>query len=128
MHFSVEQGIAGQEECNYALSILAIDPHSHLTAQTTWKKGFQKNRQTHSSSNRLAFIINMMESRQAIATYESALKSKSAKCESDDDPRSLYAPKDFQKAYDLAKDAYKLAPDAPNVRILWAFGLSKWKL
>ncbi len=129
----LNKGFSGREECKLCLSILAIDPHTaNLTAQTTLEKRISEKPADPMALNRLASIYQRDgASDKAIATYESALKANPQNVKVMITLAQLYPPKDLLKAYDLAKNAYKLAPDAPAVsyilgRLAYQNGNYKW--
>ena len=128
----------GKDECRARLAVLAIDPQ---TASPKIRANLEKKLSEHPDDpvvlTRLAAIYQGNGSfDKAISAYEAALKQNPKDVRLLIRLARLYAatsPNDLQKALDLARNAYKVAPDDDEVlRILgplaFRTGDYKWTL
>ena len=124
---------SGRDECSQCLSVLAIDSK---TADTAARVGLE-NRIVEKPNDpialaRLASIYQRDGTLdKAVGIYETILKANPKNVTAMMNIARLYAPKDPQRAFDLAKAAYKLAPDEPNVSYTYgrlAYRIGNYKL
>jgi len=109
----------GLEECNQCLAVLKVDPKPPARIRfQIWKKESQAQPADSIALLRLAAIYQrdgLVD--KAVAMYEAALKADSKSVPALINLAELYsAKKNPQKAVDLAKAAYRLVPDNPQVR------------
>jgi tetratricopeptide (TPR) repeat protein len=123
----------GRDECILCLSLLAIDPK---TADDTALAKLEK-RVSDKSDDQIALIrlaaIYQREgaAAKAITTYEAALKINSKNVTTLVNLAQLYSSTDVQKAFGLARDAYKLSPNNDQVASTLgrlAYSTSNYKL
>jgi tetratricopeptide (TPR) repeat protein len=108
---------SGRDECNQCLSVLAVDSK---TADTAARAGLEKRiAEKPNDPVALARLASIYQRDgnldKAIGTYETILKVNPKNVAAMMNFARLYAPKDPQRAFDLAKAAYKLSPDDPDV-------------
>ena len=109
-----------RDESKNCLAILAINPQSaDAAALALLQKRIAEKPGDPIALGRLAAAYQYRgNSAQAIASYEAVLQSVPNNLTAMLNLAQLYGTKDAAKAYDLAKSAYKLAPDSPvTVRI-----------
>jgi len=113
----ISKTFPGHEECERALSLLAINPPTaDAAAQALLEKRVAEKTDDPVALGRLAAIYQRAGNfDKAIAAYESILKTIPNHLAAINSLTRLYAPKDVKKAYEMAKAAYKLAPDDPEV-------------
>ena len=129
------QTFPGLDECNDCLAVLAIDPDTTgPDAITMLEKRVARQPKDPIAQLRLAAIYQREEiPDKAIAAYEAALQVTPQNVAALINLAGLYAPKDPQKAFNLAKTAYKLAPNDPLVthvlgRLAFQTGDYAWSL
>jgi tetratricopeptide (TPR) repeat protein len=107
----------GRDECALCLSLLAIDPKTaDAAARTALEKRVSEKPDDQIALPRLAAIYQRDgDVDKAIATYETALKTNSKNAAILMNLAQLYSSKDIQKAFSLARDAYKLSPNDDQV-------------
>jgi tetratricopeptide (TPR) repeat protein len=107
----------GRDECILCLSLLSIDPKTaDDTARATLEKRVSEKSDDQVALSRLAAIYQREGAvDKAIATYEAALKVNSKNAATLVNLAQLYSSKDVQKAFSLAKDAYKISPNDDQV-------------
>jgi tetratricopeptide (TPR) repeat protein len=107
----------GRDECTLCLSLLAIDPKTaDVAARAALEKRVSEKSDDQIALTRLAAIYQRDgDVDKAIATYESALKIDSRNATTLVNLAQLYSSKDVQKAFGLARDAYKLSPNDDRV-------------
>jgi tetratricopeptide (TPR) repeat protein len=108
---------SGRNECNQCLSVLAVDPKTSDTdARTSLEKRIAEKPNDPIALARLASIYQRDGTLdKATETYETILKSNPKNVAAMMNLAQLYASKDPQRAFDLAKAAYKLSPDDSDV-------------
>jgi tetratricopeptide (TPR) repeat protein len=106
-----------KNECSQCLAVLAVDPKTAGTDTRTWlEKWVVSHPNDPIALTRLAAIYQREGmTDKAIATYEAALKVAPQNVMAMVNQARLYAAKDPQKAFNLAKAAYKLAPNDTQV-------------
>ncbi len=111
------QVFPGLDECNECLAVLAIDPNTAgADARAMLEKRVSGQPKDSIAQLRLAAIYQREEAPdKAIAAYEAALQVTPQNVPALINLAGLYAPQDPQKAFNLAKTAYKLAPNDPLV-------------
>ena len=111
------QVFPGLDECNECLAVLAIDPNTAgADARAMLEKRVAGHPQDSIARLRLAAIYQREEAPdKAIAAYEAALQVAPQNVPALINLAGLYAPQDPQKAFNIAKTAYKLAPNDPLV-------------
>jgi tetratricopeptide (TPR) repeat protein len=107
----------GRDECNQCLSVLAIDSKTaDAGARVNLEKRVSEKPNDPIALTRLASIYQRDGNLdKAIETYETILKANPKNVTATMNLAKLYATKNPQKAFDLAKAAYKLSPDDPDV-------------
>ena len=107
----------GLDECNECLAVLAIDPNTAgADARAMLEKRVAGQPKDSIAQLRLAAIYQREEAPdKAIAAYEAAQQVTPQNVSALINLAGLYAPQDPQKAFNLAKTAYKLAPNDPLV-------------
>jgi tetratricopeptide (TPR) repeat protein len=107
----------GRDECKKCLAVLAIDPQKADAAlRASLEKRVAEKKDDPAALARLAAIYQrdgVLD--KAIETYEAALQANPKNVKAMMNLAQLYSAKNPQKAYDLAKDAYNLAPTDPDV-------------
>ena len=113
---------SGRDECKQCLSVLAVDPKTaDNAARVSLEKRIAEKPNDPVALAWLASIYQRDETLdKAIETYETILKANPNNIGAMTNLVRLYAPKSPQRAFDLAKTAYKLSPDDPNVS--YSFG------
>ena len=124
---------SGREECNQCLSVLAADSKTAGTAErASLEKRIADKSDDPVALARLASIYQrdgILD--KATATYEIILKANPNNVGAMMNLAQLYAPKDPQRAFDLAKTAYKLSPNNPDVSYIFghlAYQAGNYKL
>jgi putative PEP-CTERM system TPR-repeat lipoprotein len=109
----LNRDFSGRDECSRCLSMLAIDPATaDVAARASLEKRIAEKSDDPVALVRLAAIYQRDEILdKAIETYEAVLKVTPNNVKAMINLAQLYAPKDPQKAFDLAKAAYKLSPN-----------------
>ena len=104
---------SGRDECQSALSILAINPATaDASVLTLLEKRVVEKTDDLAALNRLAIIYQRAgNSNKAIVANEAILKINPQNLDILLNLARLYAPTNAQRAYEIAKTAYKLAPD-----------------
>jgi tetratricopeptide (TPR) repeat protein len=104
-----------RDECKNCLAILAINPQSaDAAALALLQKRIAEKPGDPIALGRLAAAYQYRgNSDQAIANYEAVLQAAPNNLTAMLNLAQLYQTKDAAKAYDLARSAYKLAPDSP---------------
>jgi tetratricopeptide (TPR) repeat protein len=107
----------GRDECNLCLWVLAVDPKTADTAaRVSLEKRIVEIPNDPAALARLASIYMRVGTLdKAIETYETILKANPDNVTATMNLAQLYAPKDPQRAFDLARGAYKLSPDDSDV-------------
>jgi len=113
----LSQNLPQRDECNQCLSVLDLDPK---TAGADLRAKLEKRVASQSNDSvarlRLAAIYQREGAQdKAISAYEAALQASPQNVPALVNLARLYAPKDPQKALNLAKAAYKIAPNDPLV-------------
>jgi tetratricopeptide (TPR) repeat protein len=123
----------GHDECGECLAILAIDPKTAgAGTQTILEKRTAAQPDDQIALARLADIYDRQNAPdKAAEIWEDVLKVNPNNVDALTSLARLYAPQDAPKAFELAKTAYKLAPDDPNVvfvlgRLAYQTGNYKW--
>jgi tetratricopeptide (TPR) repeat protein len=111
------QDFPGRDECALCLSLLAIDPKTADTdARAKLEKRVSERADDQVALTRLAAIYQRDGAvDKAIAAYETALKINSKNATTLVNLAQLYSSKDVQKAFGLARDAYKISPNDGQV-------------
>jgi tetratricopeptide (TPR) repeat protein len=106
-----------KSECNQCLAVLAIDVKTAQADTRAWlEKRVANQPDDPVVLGRLAAIYQREGTMdKAIATYEAALQASPQNVMAMVNLARLYAPQDPQKAFNLAKAAYKLTPNDPLV-------------
>ena len=124
-----------KSECNQCLAVLAIDTKTAGADTRAWlEKRVANQPDDPIALGRLAAIYQREGTvDKAIATYEAALQANPQNVMAMVNLARLYAPKDTQKAFNLAKAAYKLTPNDPLVtytlgRLAFLTGDYEWSL
>lgn len=108
-----------KKEAAECLAILAIDPQTAgADARAALEKRISEQPADGVALGRLAAIYKRDGNvEKATATYESALKSNPKNAHAMVELARLYSahPQDTSKAFNLAKSAYKLSPDDPEI-------------
>jgi Flp pilus assembly protein TadD len=124
-----------KNECNQCLAVLAIDVKTAGADTRAWLEKRVANQPNDSAALvRLAAIYQREGTAdKAIATYEAALQASPQNVMAMVNLARLYAPQDPQKAFNLAKAAYKLTPNDPLVthtlgRLAFLTGDYEWSL
>ncbi|MGH7953032.1 MAG: tetratricopeptide repeat protein, partial [Limisphaerales bacterium] len=124
---------SSRAECAECLSILAIDPKTANAAmRAVLEKRVSEKSDDPVALARLAAIYQRDgNSDKAITTYEAALKADPKNVKTMIALAQLYAPKNLQKAFDLAKTAYDFAPDDAEAsyvlgKLAYRSGSYKW--
>ena len=122
-------------ECNQCLSVLAIDP---ITAGADTRAWLEKRVASQPNDSITAMRLAGIYQREgmvdkAVATYEAALQANPQNVTAMVNLARLYAPKDPQKAFNMAKAAYNLTPNDPLVthtlgHLAFLTGDYKWSL
>ena len=129
------KAFTGRNEASGCLSMLAIDPKTAgAEARATLEKRLVEKPDDPISLLRLAGIYARAGSLdQAIATCQTILRTNPKNVRAMINLAELYGrrPADVQKAFDLAKAAYNLAPDDPQIsgtlgRMAYRAGNCKW--
>jgi tetratricopeptide (TPR) repeat protein len=107
----------GRAECNRYLSLLAIDPKTATPAdRAALEKRIAEKSDDPVALSRLASIYERDGNfDKETVTYEAVLRANPQNSDAMIKLAQLYAPKDSQKAFDLAKAAYKFAPNDPEI-------------
>ena len=129
------QDFPEKNECKQCLAVLAIDAKTPAADVRPWLEKRVAN-QPHDAVAllRLATIYQRENSvDKAIATYEAALQANPQNVAAMVNLARLYPPQDVQKAFNLAKAAYNLAPNDPLVshtlgRLAFLTGDYNWSL
>jgi tetratricopeptide (TPR) repeat protein len=102
----------GKDQCQSCLTLLAIDPKTATAADLAiLEKRFAEESDDPVVLSRLTSVYERDGNfDKAITAFETALKSNPQNAGTTIQLARLYAAKDPQKAFDLAKVAYKLAP------------------
>jgi tetratricopeptide (TPR) repeat protein len=124
-----------KNEGNQCLAVLAIDAKTAQADTRAWLEKRVANQPNDPVAlGRLAAIYQREGTMdKAIATYEAALQANPQNVMAMVNLARLYAPKDTQKAFNLAKAAYKLTPNDPLVtytlgRLAFLTGDYEWSL
>ena len=124
-----------KNECNQCLAVLAIDAKTAGPDTRAWLEKRTANQPNDPVAlARLAAIYQREGTMdKAIATYEAALQANPQNVMAMVNLARLYAPQDPQKAFNLAKAAYKLTPNDPLVthtlgRLAFLTGDYEWSL
>lgn len=125
----------GHDECSACLAILAIDPKTAGTdAQTILEKRIAAQPDDQIALARLADIYQRQNAPdKAAKIWENILKVNPNNVNALINVARFYAPQDAPKAFELAKTAYKLSPEDPNVvfmlgHLAYQTGNYKWSL
>jgi tetratricopeptide (TPR) repeat protein len=128
-------GFPETNECNQCLSVMAIDPKTAGADTRAWlEKRVASQPNDSIAATRLAAIYQREGTvDKAIATYETALQANPQNVPAMVNLARLYAPKDPQKAFNMAKAAYNLTPNDPVVtqtlgHLAFLTGDYKWSL
>jgi tetratricopeptide (TPR) repeat protein len=108
---------AGQAEAANCLAILAINPQTaDVATRTLLEKRVAEKTDDQVALGRLAAIYQRDGNfDKATTTYENVLQANPKNLPAMVNLTQIYARKDVAKAYAMARDAYKLAPNDPNV-------------
>jgi len=124
-----------KEECNQCLAVLAIDPKTAGADSRAWlEKWVASQPKDAVALIRLAAIYQRDGTvDKAIATYEAVLQVNPQNVTALVNLSRLYAPQDPQKAFNLAKAAYNLTPNDPEIthtlgHLAFLTGDYKWSL
>ena len=124
-----------KNECNQCLAVLAIDAKTAGADTRDWLEKRVANQPNDPVAlARLAAIYQREGTMdKAIATYEAALQANPQNVVAMVNLARLYATQDPQKAFNLAKAAYKLTPNDPLVthtlgRLAFLTGDYEWSL
>jgi tetratricopeptide (TPR) repeat protein len=111
---------SGRDECQRCISIIDLKPAAaDAAARTLLEKRVVEKPDDPVALVRLAAIYQRDgNAEKAIATYEALLQALPKNLNAMIQLTRLYAAKDTKKAYDMAKDANKLAPYNPEVSAL----------
>jgi len=122
-------------ECNQCLAVLAVDPKTAGADTRAWlEKRVASQPNDSIALLRLAAIYQHAgNAGKATASYEAALQANPQNITAMLNLARLYATQDPQKALNLAKSAYNLAPNDPLVthtlgRLAFLTGDYKWSL
>jgi tetratricopeptide (TPR) repeat protein len=131
----ISQDFAEKDECNQCLTVLDIDPKTAgADTRVVLEKRVASQPKDSVAQLRLAAIYQREGTPdKAIAAYEAALQASPQNVAALVNLAGLYAPQDPQKALNLAKTAYKLAPNDPLVshtlgRLAFLTGDYAWSL
>jgi tetratricopeptide (TPR) repeat protein len=131
----LNQVFPGQNECNECLTVLAIDPKTAgADTRVMLEKRVASQPKDSVAQLRLAEIYQREGTPdKAITSYEAVLQANPQNIQALVQLAGLYAPQDPQKAFNLAKTAYKLAPNDPLVthtlgRLAFLMGDYAWSL
>ncbi len=118
-----DRTFTGREECKQLLSILAIDAATaDATAKAALEKRIQEKADDPAALSRLAVIYQREGNPdKAIAACESILQENPNNLVALLNLARIYATKDVAHALELAQNAYKLAPDNPEVCRLYGY-------
>ena len=129
------QTFTGLDECNDCLAVLAVDPDTAgPDAHAMLEKRVARQPKDSIAQLRLAAIYQREGTQdKAIAAYEAALQVNPQNVAALINLAGLYATQDLQKAFNLAKTAYKLAPNDQLVthvlgRLAFQTGDYAWSL
>ncbi len=124
-----------KNECNQCLAVLAIDANTAGADTRAWlEKRVASQPNDSIALMRLAAIYQREGTMdKARATYEAALQANPQNVTAMVNLAQLYAPQDPQKAFNMAKSAYNLAPNDSLVthtlgRLAFLTGDYKWSL
>jgi tetratricopeptide (TPR) repeat protein len=124
-----------KDECNQCLAVLAVDPKTAGSDTRAWlEKHVASQPKDSIALMRLAAIYQREGTvDKAIATYETALQANPQSAAAMLNLARLYAPTDPRKAFNLAKAAYNLTPNDPQVtrtlgHLAFLTGDYKWSL
>ena len=108
------------EDCEQSLNVLAIDPQTaDASALALLEKRVSSKTDDQIALGKLAVIYQHTgKTEKAISTYEALLQANPQNFNATFNLASLYAGKDFKKAYELARIAYKQFPDNTDVQQL----------
>ncbi|HEU6449244.1 MAG TPA: tetratricopeptide repeat protein [Verrucomicrobiae bacterium] len=106
-----------RDDCRQCLAILAIDPATaNDAARVTLEKRIAEEPNDTAASARLAAIYRRIGATdKAMATDEAALKADPQNAQAMIDLAQLHATNDFSRAMNLAKSAYKIAPEDTTI-------------
>lgn len=109
-----------RDECRQCLAVLAVDVKTAgADARTSLEKRVAGHPDDLIALLRLAAIYQRDgETKKAVATYGSALKTDPQNVTAMLNLANLYAAGDVPRAFELAKSAYKLAPNDPNASLV----------
>jgi Flp pilus assembly protein TadD len=131
----LSQNFPESNECNDCLTVLAVDPKTAGADKRAWlEKRVASQPKDSVAQLRLAAIYQREGTPdKAIAAYEAALQASPQNVPVLVNLSGLYASQNPQKAFDLAKLAYKLAPNDPLVthtlgRLAFLTGDYAWAL
>jgi len=112
---------SGRDEADFCLSVMAINPQTaDATARTLLEKRVAEKTDDQIALGRLAAIYQRDGNfDKAQATYEKILGANPQNLTAMINLTQIYSRKDVNKAYQMAKDAYKLAPNNPQVSHLY---------
>jgi len=127
------RAFSGRDECEQCLSVLAVDSQTTDTAaRVSLEKQVVVKPNDPVALARLGSIYQREGIlNKAIATYETILKANPKNVIAMTHLAQLYSPKDQQKAFDMAKAAYELVPNDPNVSYIYgrlAYQTGNYKL
>jgi tetratricopeptide (TPR) repeat protein len=113
----LRKDFSARDECNMCLSLLAIDPKTAGPGERSiLEKRMVELPDDPAALVRLGAIYQRDgESDKAIELYETALRANPKNVKATMVLIQLYTPKDVKKAFDLARDAYKMSPDEPGL-------------
>jgi tetratricopeptide (TPR) repeat protein len=124
-----------KNECNQCLGVLAIDAKTAGADTRAWLEKWVANQPNDPVALTRLAVIYQREGMadKAITTYEAALQANQQNVTAMLNLARLYAPNDPQKAFNLAKAAYKLTPNDPLVthtlgRLAFLTGDYQWSL
>ena len=131
----LSQDFAERDECKQCLAVLDINPNATGADTRAWlEKRLASQPKDTVAQLRLAAIYQREgPPDKAIAAYEAALQANSQNVTALVNLAGLVATKDPQKAFNLAKTAYSLAPNDPTVthtmaRLAFLTGDYPWSL
>jgi len=130
-----QKSFPDRDECNQCLAILAIDPVAANDAgRVTLEKRIVAKPDDMAASARLTAIYRRIGAAdKAAQTDEAALKANPQNARAMIDLAQLCTIKDFSRAMDLAKSAYKIEPDDATIcatlgRLAFQAGNFSWSL
>jgi tetratricopeptide (TPR) repeat protein len=131
----LSQNFPESNECNDCLTVLAVDPKTAGADKRAWlEKRVASQPKDSVAQLRLAAIYQREGTPdKAVVAYEAALQASPQNVPALVNLSGLYASRNPQKAFDLAKLAYKLAPNDPLVthtlgRLAFLTGDYAWSL